>query len=91
MKDGKRKAKNIISLIIHITICILLTLAISNIENKDILKNVLKVVKMIFTPVNGMIGLSLIGNTFGKAKDKVISTDKAGRRLMGILIIFIIV
>ncbi len=32
MKDGKRKAKNIISLIIHITICILLTLAISNIE-----------------------------------------------------------
>lgn len=70
---------------------IICSIAIRNIENKEILKEILKVVKMIFTPVNGMIGLSFLGNTFGKAKDKVITIDKAGRRLIGILIMFIII
>lgn len=49
------------------------------------------VVKMIFTPLNAMIALASIGNTFGKVKDKVLDTDKAGKRMIAILVAFIII
>ncbi len=76
-------------IVMYIITTIICNIAISNIQNKQILGAIIKVTKMIFTPVNGMIGLSLVGNTFGKAKDKTITTKKAGRRLIGILVIFI--
>ncbi len=61
------------------------------IKNEQALHDILSVVKMIFTPLNAMVMLSLIGNTLGKAKDQVIDTDKAGKRLLILAIVFIII
>ncbi len=60
------------------------------VENEQALKDVLMVVKLIFTPINTMLLFAPIGNVFGKLKDQTIDTDKGGKRLIVILIIFII-
>jgi len=59
--------------------------------NEKAIDETIGVVKMIFTPLNAMIALASIGNTFGKVKDKVLDTDKAGKRLIIILIAFIVI
>lgn len=61
------------------------------VENEQALKDVLMVVKLIFTPVNTMLLLAPIGNVFGKLKDQTITTDKGGKRLVIILIVFIVI
>lgn len=40
--------------------------------NENALNDVESVMKLIFTPINALIVLSLLGNTFGKVKDNVI-------------------
>ena len=61
------------------------------VENEQALNDTVSVIKMIFTPLNAMIILSIIGNTFGKAKDQYITTEKAGKRLLIILIATIVI
>lgn len=61
------------------------------VDNEQAINDTLNVIKMIFTPINSMIILSSLGNTFGKAKDQEITTEKAGRRTILILIAFIII
>lgn len=61
------------------------------VENEQALNDTVSVIKMIFTPLNAMIILSSIGNTFGKAKDQYITTEKAGKRLLIILIATIVI
>ncbi len=61
------------------------------IESEQALEDTINVIKIIFTPINAMIVLSSIGNTMGKAKDQEITTDKAGKRLVIIFILFIII
>lgn len=59
--------------------------------NENALNDVESVIRMIFTPINSLIVLSLLGNTFGKVKDNVISTEKAGKRLIIIAVAFIVI
>lgn len=59
------------------------------VTNQAAINDVETVIKLIFTPINAMIVLSVLGNTFGKVKDKVIGTDKAGKRIIILLIVFI--
>ena len=61
------------------------------VENKEALKQTINVVKLIFTPTNAIMFLTILGNTFGKLKDKAIKEEKAKRRLLCILIVFILV
>jgi len=61
------------------------------VKNEQALKDTISVVKWIFTPINALIALTSIGNTLGKAKDQEITTDKAGKRLMIILIALIVI
>ena len=60
------------------------------VENEQALRDVLMVVKLIFTPINTMLLLAPVGNVFGKLKDQTINTDKGGKRLIVILIVFIV-
>ncbi len=60
------------------------------VKSEQALKDTLSVVKWIFTPINALVALSSLGNTFGKVKDKVITTDKARKRLIIIGIVLII-
>ncbi len=62
-----------------------------HVDNQNAIDDTLGVIKMIFTPINAMIVISSIGNTLGKVKDKVISTDKAGKKLIIILIAIILI
>ncbi len=61
------------------------------VQNEQAINDVISVIKAIFTPINSIIILSTLGNVFGKVKDGVISTDKAGKRIMIILVIFLLV
>lgn len=61
------------------------------VNSNGLVEDAMGLMKMIFTPINAMIMLSSLGNTFGKVKDKVIDTDRAGKRLVIILIAFVIV
>lgn len=62
-----------------------------NIKSEEALKDTVTVMKLIFTPINSLIILSFLGNTFGKVKDKIIEPEKAGRRTVIILIVFIFI
>ena len=42
------------------------------------LNDVESVLNLIFTPINSLIVLSLLGNTFGKVKDNVIRNRQSG-------------
>ncbi len=61
------------------------------VHSKEALNDTVSVMKWIFTPVNSMVVLSVLGNIFGKVKDSVIGTDKAGKYLMIAVIVFIII
>lgn len=61
------------------------------VQNADAMKEILNVLKMIFTPINAIIILAPLGNLFGKVKDKVIDTEKAKKRLIILLIAFIVI
>ena len=80
----------VIMYIITIIICNIATSKIEPIY-KDILKDILHVIKIIFTPVNAMIVVSLIGKTLGKVKDGALAKDKAKNRLIAILVAFILI
>ena len=89
--------KRIIYIALGMVLMYLITTVICNIkisgitvENDEALKETVNVMKIIFIPINAMIGLSPIGNISGKLRDKVIELDKAKRRLIIILIIFIL-
>ncbi len=60
------------------------------VKSEQALKDTVNVIKWIFTPVNALIALSTIGNTLGKAKDQVITADTAGKRLIIIGVVLII-
>lgn len=62
-----------------------------DVPNEQALDDTISVIKMIFTPINAMIALASIGNTIGKVKDQEITTDKAGKRLIIILIAIVII
>ena len=75
----------------------ILTSIICNIDTRGVqvkseaaLKDVTTVMKLIFTPINSIVLLASIGNVFGKVKDKVYGTDKAGKRVIIILAVFVI-
>ena len=61
------------------------------IKNEQALNDTILVMKLIFTPINSMIVLSLLGNTFGKIKDNILSTEKAGKRIVIIFVVFILI
>ncbi len=46
--------------------------------------------KMLYTPINSIVVLATLGNIFGKLKDKQMETDKAGKRIIIMLVIFVI-
>lgn len=63
------------------------------IQNQNVLNDTLKLMnamKLIFTPINSMILLASLGNIFGKVKDRVYGTDKAGKRVIIVFVVFII-
>ncbi len=62
-----------------------------DVKSEDALKDITSVMKAIFTPVNSIIVLATLGNVFSKVKDKVIDTNQAGKRIIILLIIFIII
>lgn len=72
---------------------IICTTDITNLQvkNGQAVKDALDTMKLIFTPINGMIVLASLGNVFGKAKDQDISTEKAGKRLIIILVAIVII
>ena len=91
-------SKRIIYIILGTLAVYLLTSFICNmkakgvsVQNEEAVNDVLSVVKAIFTPINSIIILSTLGNTFGKVKDKVIDTDKAGKRLVIIAVVFLLI
>ena len=61
-----------------------------NVKSDLALKDILVSMKLLFTPINSMIVFGTLGNIFGKLKDKVIETDKAGKRIIIMIAIFII-
>ena len=61
------------------------------VENEEALKQTVNVVKLIFTPINALMLLTILGNTFGKVKDKVLEEGKASKRVIIFIILFIIV
>ncbi len=61
------------------------------VQNQEALKETVDVIKLILVPTNALMLLAILGNTFGKLKDKVIEEEKAKRRLIFILIAFIVV
>jgi len=90
--------KRIIYIIIGMVImygltCILCALNSNGIKtnNTDAINATLSVIKMIFTPINALILLAPLGNIFGKAYEKIITTYSAGRRIAVLLIIFVII
>ena len=60
-------------------------------DNVNAINDTFDVIKMIFTPINALILLAPLGNTFGKAYDKTIEADSAGKRIIALLIIFVII
>ena len=62
-----------------------------NIEKEEALNDTVTVMKLIFTPINSMIVLASLGNTFGKVKDQVIDVNKAGKRIIILLVIFVLI
>lgn len=61
------------------------------VNNQDAINDTLGVIKMIFTPINALIFLAPLGNIVGKAKDKIITTESAGKRILILLIVFVII
>lgn len=61
------------------------------VSNEAALKDTLSVMKFIFTPINSMIILSFLGNIFGKVKDQVIDSSKAGKNILILAVAFIII
>lgn len=61
-----------------------------NVKSELALKDALLAMKLLFTPINSMIVFATLGNIFGKLKDNVIGMDKAGTRVIIMLVIFII-
>lgn len=61
------------------------------IESEGALKETINVIKIIFVPINAMIGMSIIGNILGKLKEKTIDMGKAKKRLIIGIILFIII
>lgn len=89
--------KRIIYIALGMVVMFVITTVICNIkisgitiENEEALKETVNVMKIIFIPINAMIGLSPIGNVLGKLKDKVIELEKAKKRLIIILVIFVL-
>jgi len=93
-------SKRIIYIIVGTLIMYLLTSMIFGLDTKGIdVKNeaavndtlkLMGAMKLIFTPINSMVLLASIGNIFGKVKDKVYGTDKAGKKFIIVLVIFVI-
>jgi len=72
-------SKRIIYIIIGTVIIYVVTAMICGMDAKGVdtrseeaLNDTVTVMELIFTPVNALIILSLLGNTFGKIKDQVI-------------------
>ncbi len=80
-------------LIMYGLTCILCVLKSNGIKinNTEAINNTLGVIKMIFTPINAIILLAPLGNIVGKAYDKEIETESAGKRILALLIIFVII
>ncbi|MCI8291700.1 MAG: hypothetical protein HFJ25_05600 [Clostridia bacterium] len=60
------------------------------VKSEAALKDTVTVIKLIFTPINSMIVLASLGNIFGKVKDQVIDTSKAGMRIIILLVVFVL-
>lgn len=60
------------------------------ITNQAAINDIETVIKLIFTPINAMLVLSVLGNTFGKVKDQAIGMDKAGKRIMILIVVFVV-
>ena len=62
-----------------------------HVKSEAALNDILTVMKLIFTPINSMIVLASLGNVFGKIKDRSIEPNKAGMRIIIIVLIFILI
>lgn len=60
------------------------------VQNVQALEDTLNVMKWIFTPINALVALTSLGNTFGKVKDQEITTEKAQKRLIIIAVVLIL-
>ncbi len=60
------------------------------VKSEAALEDVELVLKLLFTPINSMVLLASMGNTFGKLKDKMIEQDKAVKRTIIVLVVFIV-
>lgn len=61
------------------------------VKSEKALEDTMLIMKLIYTPINSMIVLGTLGNVFGKLKDHSLETDKIGKRLMIMIVLFIIV
>ncbi|MCI8519690.1 MAG: hypothetical protein HFJ51_06620 [Clostridia bacterium] len=62
-----------------------------NVKSDLALRDALVSMQLLFTPINSMIVFGVLGNIFGKLKDKAIEADKAGKRVIIMLAIFIVI
>ncbi len=90
--------KRIIYIVAGMLIMYLITTVICNIktsgivvQSEEALKDTVHVLKIIFVPINAMIGTSVLCNILGKLKDKIIDIEKAKKRLIIFLIIFVLI
>ena len=60
------------------------------VKSEEALNDTVTVMRLIFTPINSMILLASLGNIFGKVKDQIIGTDKAGIRTIVVIMVFIL-
>ena len=63
---------------------------VTDLNTQNALNDVELVIKLLFTPINSIVLLASMGNTFGKIKDQSIEIDKAGKRMIIILVVFIV-
>lgn len=80
------------TIIMYIVTSIVGSIATSGINVKSdlALKDILVSMQLLFTPINSMIVFATLGNIFGKLKDKAIDTDKAGKRIIIMIAVFIV-
>lgn len=82
----------IATIVMYIVTAIVGNIATSgiNVKSELALKDALLAMKLLFTPINSMIVFGSLGNIFGKLKENTIGTDKAGTRVIIMLVALVI-
>ena len=92
------KTKKIITIVISLILMFFVTFIIFNISKQDIqygsneqMEVVRNVLVILFTIINGLIVMPFVAKTINKVYEKEIEKEQASKRLIAILVIFIIV